>query len=152
MIEAATALREMRARGIDNASELLEYADPDKIIGACHWWDARKSRNNVGPGLLAQKIRAGGLDDQETAEFGVRRHGQLRRERFAEFAQRFPIGSVVDSHEEMQARLWADDEGDCDGDMLVTEISYPVLALECDCCGLTVGVPLRSLFAIGRPA
>lgn len=58
----AIAVRMMEERGLNRVEELLSLAIPERIIGACEWWDERRSRsrNPVHPELLAWKIRQGG--------------------------------------------------------------------------------------------
>lgn len=56
----------MAERGIDNGPDLLaRFADAEAaaeaVLGACRWHDHRKQRSKVGPGLLAKKIRDGGM-------------------------------------------------------------------------------------------
>jgi len=55
--EAGAAVAAMEARGLNRVEELLECAEPERIIAACTWWD---EQHGVRAGLLAQAIRDGG--------------------------------------------------------------------------------------------
>jgi hypothetical protein len=61
--EPGRMLAELEARGIDNARELMDRAEPPAIQGAIDWWDDRRRREGpkkIRPGLLASVIRGGG--------------------------------------------------------------------------------------------
>ena len=83
------------------------------------------------------------------------RAAQLR-DRFAEYAARFPEGSTVETHHALLERRWPDDVARavenghpiCDGSMVVTSATYPVLAMECDACGFEAGVTPRQLHVL----
>ena len=60
MTTVIDAVRALRARGIDNAEDMLEHGTPPELLAACHRWDQRK---NVGPGVLVAMIRAGEFRD-----------------------------------------------------------------------------------------
>lgn len=141
-ITPADAARAMKARGIDNPSELLEFATPEAIRGACEWWDRLRG---VGPGLLAKKIRDGGIiQEEETPASVVEVRERERRERFAEHAHRFPVGSVAEPHAVLQERCWPGDDM-CAGNLIVVEAIYPNLTAECDACPFFTGYPLRAI-------
>ncbi len=53
----------MSEREIDNPRELLNFASPERIIASCRWWDTRRG-SGAGPGVLAKRIREGGMDPQ----------------------------------------------------------------------------------------
>lgn len=55
--EAGEAVAAMEARGLNRVEELLGYAEPERILASCEWWD---KQGNAGTGLLAQTIRDGG--------------------------------------------------------------------------------------------
>ena len=89
------AVKALRARGIGNAEDLLEYGTPDQILGACHRWDQRK---NVGPGVLAAMIRNGEFVDEQPARPAAPTSASRLRARFDEYVARFPEGSVAEPH------------------------------------------------------
>jgi hypothetical protein len=81
--EARSALE---ARGIDNATELLESCELDAIEGAITWWDHQQTLGRrVGPGLLAAKIREGGMPEYSGAE----RRVAPRRNHWAEYRRQY---------------------------------------------------------------
>jgi hypothetical protein len=149
-VRSIEAVRALRARGIDNADELLAYGTPEQILAACRRWDGRQG---VGAGLLARWVRDGQFDEPPPA--AKSKAAQLR-ERFAEYARRFPEGAVVEPHRRLLERRWAEDVeravelGDevCDGAMVVIAASYPVLEMECDACGFTAAVGPRHLHVL----
>jgi hypothetical protein len=47
----------MEACGLNGVAELLECAEPERIIASCEWWETQR---DAGTGLLAQTIRDGG--------------------------------------------------------------------------------------------
>jgi hypothetical protein len=136
------AVRALRDRGIDNAEELLEYGTPEEILRVCRRWDSRKG---VGPGLLARWIRSREFDEPEPASGKA---DQLRA-RMAEYARRFPVGSVAETHRVLSARRWPDDDP-CSGEMVVVEADASVLALECDACGFGVAYTPRCVHVLGQ--
>lgn len=133
---AADALREMRARGIDNAPDLLEHATPEAILTACRHWDTRK---DVGAGLLAKWIRQGGISEA-TADRIVKGQDARRRQAFDKFVREFPVGSVVERHSETQELMWPDDPNRCPGAMRVEWHAFPHVALVCDECGFETAI------------
>lgn len=54
------AVAAMQSRGLNNVDDLLSFATPDRIVGACRWWDGKRG---AGTGVLAQAIRRGGMDE-----------------------------------------------------------------------------------------
>lgn len=145
---ASDAVRALAARGVDTAADLLECATPDEILAACRRWDGRKG---VGPGLLAKWIRSGDFTDP-APQPAVSKGAQLRA-RFDEYARRYPVGAITESHRDLIARRWPDDleqlkqagAEPCAGSMVVFAADYPVLEIECDVCGFVVGMPPRAL-------
>jgi hypothetical protein len=167
------AIRSMRARGIGNPSELLEHAGPAAILATCRWYDTLKG---VGPGLLASKIRQGGVEveDQEDTKAGRGRRNRERRAQFDEYVRRFPEGSIVESHarlEERPAAIFANDDHSeprpytpppaadrCVGSIIVLAANYPLIEVRCDTCGYEAAYPFRArtelpatAAATGRP-
>jgi hypothetical protein len=138
----AEAVRALRARGIDNAEELLQFGTPEQILTACHRWDGRRG---VGPGLLAGWVRMRQFAEPEPQPKQSR--AEILRARFDEYARRFPEGSIVEPHAQMQARRWPD-EPLCPGQMVVWSTTYPNIAVECDRCGLVAAYPVRSLASV----
>lgn len=132
------AVKAMRARGIDNPEELLQYATLEAIRGACQWWDGKPG---VGAGLLAKKIREGGIDPEPRPAPGSVEERQ--RATHADSARRFPVGSV-EPHARLQQRRWPDDEP-CPGSMIVVTHDCPSWILECNRCGFEVGLSLRAM-------
>lgn len=109
------ALHAMRTRGIDNAEELLTFATPDEIVATCAWWDARKAeRRDVHAGLLASKIRAGGIEPGAVPE-----PAEDRKQALADWVhEHYPIGAVVEPHQ-LMARRCNHVDVKCGGDMVV---------------------------------
>jgi hypothetical protein len=158
--QPAEAVQALRARGVDSAETLLAHATPAAILRTCEWYDRQ---SGVGAGLLVMKCRGGGIhevvaaagsagaDDALIAELIQRggqvpeQHKKLRdrvyRGRFERYVTRHPVGSVVESHAELEARAWPDDETSCGGDMLVIAAVYPNVELECDKCGFAACIP-----------
>ena len=133
------AIAALHARGVDQTGPLLEQATPDQILLACHRWDAR---TGVGPGLLVNWIRTGQFLEPEPEAPPT--PSQQLRAKFDRYAQRYPIGFVVEPHRVLDARRWPEWGNDppCPGHMTVTATKYPVLALQCDKCGFeNVGQP-----------
>jgi hypothetical protein len=153
------AVKAMRARGIDNAEEHLQYATLEQIRGWCEWWDGKQG---AGPGLLAKKIREGGDPPGQRPPAGSV-HTRLRATH-DDYAQRFPPGSVVEPHARLLTRQrYKDDHpleearsleqsGDelCRGLLVVLSNRYPVWEVECDLCGFVAGLPASSLAAVLR--
>lgn len=54
------AINALRARNIASPEELMPFASPQAVLGACRWWDTQKS---AGTGMLAKVIREGGMPD-----------------------------------------------------------------------------------------
>lgn len=143
------AVRALRARGVDQAEDMLQHGTPEQILAACHRWDARKG---VGPGLLVRWIRAGEFEDPPSAPPISK--AQQQRDRFEQYTRRFPIGIVVEPHATLIARRWPGDleYGDaCAGDMVVIEALFPLLSMECDRCGFVAAVGVRDLHLFGPP-
>jgi hypothetical protein len=140
--EPIEAVHALRARGIDNAEELLQYGTPAQILTACRRWDGRRG---VGPGLLAGWVRTGQFAEPEPQPKQSR--DAILRARFDDYAHRFPAGSTVEPHAQLQARRWPDDEP-CPGRMVVYESLYPNITVECDRCGFVAAYPVRSLAAV----
>ena len=149
----ADALRALRARGVNTAEEVLELASPEQILTACRRWD---TETDVSPGLLVHWIRNGQFETPPAAGTTAKSKGAVLRERFAEYAARFPEGSTVETHHALLERRWPDDVARavenghpiCDGSMVVTSATYPVLAMECDACGFEAGVTPRQLHVL----
>lgn len=145
------ALNALRARGVNSAEELLAHATPAQILAACHRWDGEQG---VGAGLLVRWIRDGQFDEPAAAP--TKSKGAQLRERFDEYARRFPPGAIVETHADMLARRWPDDlaraaelgQDICAGQIVVVNTSYPVLELECDACGFSAGLPVRALHVL----
>ena len=55
------AVRELTARGVSDPEQLLRFASPEAIVGACGWFDSLAG--NPGLGVLANAIKAGGKPD-----------------------------------------------------------------------------------------
>jgi hypothetical protein len=145
-IEAVHALR---ARGVDQAEAMLAEASPDEILAACHRWD---SRSHVGPGLLVRWIREHEYEDPPEATPPSK--AQQLRDRFEDYARRFPTGTAAESHRDLIARRWpAELEYGliCEGDLIVIEATYPLLTMECDRCGFVAALPIRALHILGAP-
>jgi hypothetical protein len=138
------AVQALRARGIDNAENLLEHGTPDQIIAVCRRWDGRQG---VGGGLLVKWIRNGEFDEPEP-EPTLTPAEQLRA-RFDEYATRFPVGTVIERHHVLQARRWPNDDP-CPGSMTVVDTTYPTFVIECDRCGFPAGVPPRHLHLLDQ--
>lgn len=129
----------MRACGLDAPEALVDCAAPEAIVAACKWWKAKKG---VGTGLLVSRIRDGGITEAPPRESEL-------RARFQEFADRWPIGTVVSTHARLQQRYWPWDE-ECPGELMVWDVTYPVIALACRECVFEVGYPLRRLMKEGK--
>lgn len=142
----ADALHALQERGVATASDLLDYGTPDQIIAACRRFDTEPGAKT--PGLLAHWIRNREFDTRPAAP-QISKGAQLR-ERFNDYAARYPEGATTEPHARLQARRWPDDTP-CTGDMIVTETIYPVLAAECDVCGFEAGYPVKSLHVLGPP-
>lgn len=136
---AAAALEAMRARGIGNGGELLAFAEPEAILVTCRWWDRQ---TGVGPGLLASKIRAGGIPDEEKTDplsvADLRQRDQ--RKRFEVHASRLTEGSSIETHAQLAQRVRAasaheETDHECAGRMLVSYVGYPTIYGACDECG-----------------
>ena len=138
----------LRARGIDNAEELLEYGAPDEILAACHRWDARKG---VGPGLLARWIRNREFK-AEPASAPAHSRAEEMRARFDEYASRYPEGSVAEPHHRLQVRRRYHDDDPCPGSLIVVDTIYPLLALKCDECGFLTALTPRNLHILDGTA
>ena len=145
----ADALRALTARGVNGAHDLLELGTPEEILSACHRWDGEK---NVRPGLLVRWIRDGKFEGEEEAPAPSK--GAQLRARFEEYAARFPEGEAVELHASLIQRRWPDEyaQGDvCAGEMIVIEVTYPLLSMECNACGFVAALPARHLHILGAP-
>ena len=142
------AVKALRARGVDKAEALLELATPEEILRACQKFDRREG---VGPGALYNWIRNGEFDDPAPA--AAKTKSAIMRERFDEYARRYPEGAVAEAHATLIMRRWPDevDDGVCAGDMIVVSASYPVLEMECDACGFVAALTPRALHVLTRP-
>jgi hypothetical protein len=137
------AVRALRSRGVDDAESLLEYGTPEDIVATCHWWDSQRK----GKGLLVWKIKHGGVKEEEERQ-AAKTTGERLRALCAEYTAGLAIGAAVETHANLNARRWPDDADGravCDGRMVITEMAYPVLAVECDRCGFTAAVPIRAM-------
>jgi hypothetical protein len=138
------AVSALRARGIDNAEELLAFGTPEEILAACRRWDARPA---VGPGLLARWIRDQDFSEPEPTPAPSKTAGL--RTLFADIARRYPVGTVLETHAELIERRWpqdadrAEEAGEplCPGWMVVIAATWPLLESECDACRFLVGIP-----------
>jgi hypothetical protein len=165
------AIRAMRARGIDNPEDLLEHADAAAILATCQWWDGRKG---VGPGLLAKKIREGGVVAGPAAAAGPLSLAEARlilstakrskgrdgewhlpkrsekewRQLFDPFAERFPPGSVTELHADLIERQHPEIAEPCDGHLVVAETIWPIIRAHCDECLKVFGYPVRTLHVL----
>jgi hypothetical protein len=143
-LQPIDVIRAMRARGIDNAEELLQYAPLEAIRATCEWWD---SKPGVGAGLLAKKIRQGGVElPPQPAPGAVE---ERLRATHDEYAQRFPVGSIAEPHARLQERRGYDDKP-CPGSIIVRSHDYPVWIVECDGCDYDAGMTPRALRAVLR--
>jgi hypothetical protein len=139
--EAEDALRE---RGVSSVSPLLDLASPDQILTVCERFDRRPGG---GPGLLVKMIR----EDEPPAPPVSK--PELLRQRFALYAERYPVGSVAETHLRLLERRYPDDlrleralgREPCPGELVVAEIAYPLLTVECDECGYVGALTPRSL-------
>lgn len=134
----------LRERGVDNGEELLQFGTPEQILAACRRWDARQ---NVGPGLLARWIR-----DQEFPEEGapvVDKRAQLEA-RFADYAARYPEGSITEPHARLQTRKGYHEDA-CPGNLVVFDVLDLVIMAECDACGEEWSYTARTLHLLGPP-
>lgn len=89
------AIRALLARGIDGPEYLLNHATPEAIVRTCEWWD---TQTGVGPGLLVNKCKAGGVSEALAPSDGLTEKQRKRArllEAFAEKCELFPVGSVV---------------------------------------------------------
>jgi hypothetical protein len=145
--DAATirAVSAMRTRGLDDVHRLLECASADRIMATCAWWDKQVAANpKVTKALLARRIMDGGIDPADYESSADRYAAQLAR--FNDYAQRFPEGSVAESHARFQRRAGhLDGWARCDGRLVVFAAVFPHLSVECDGCGLVAAYSLRSL-------
>lgn len=169
MTEEMDAVRALRARGVDNAEGLLDSATPEAILRTCEWWDGL---SGVRPGLLVKRCREGGVPEAVTAVVGdpegdrvaelIQRGGRVPdtqkklrdrvyRGRFERYADAFPVGAVSETHTELAARLWSEDEHTCSGGMVVVELAYPHVTIECDECGFDACLTPATL-QVGAPA
>jgi hypothetical protein len=145
-VTTVQAVAALRARGVNTAEGLLEYATPDQILIACHRWDGQQG---VGPGLLARWIRDGQFLEPEPAE--PPGPGLQLRTRFDQYAARYPVGTVIEPHQTMIDRRWRNDPP-CDGRIVVVDTTWPALILECDKCGFNATIPPRQLSLLDRIA
>ena len=123
------ALHELRSRGVDDADEWVERLGEGVVLRTCHWWDKQR---NAGAGLLAWKLRQGGVEDLPDLSS---KQAELRRvyETFAD-----PVGAVTEAHADLASRLERERglrRSDCRGSLVVVERIYPLLTVECDGCG-----------------
>jgi hypothetical protein len=142
MADEMTAVTALRARGVDDAESLLEYADADAIVRTCDWYDKQGARAHKG--LLVWKIRQGGVGDKPPTK------GEQLRAQFAQAADRYPEGATTETHEQMRQRRWPNDRDRCPGQFRVTAAMYPTLMVQCDTCGFEAAYPVAQLHVLGE--
>lgn len=130
------ALHALRDRGVEDAESLLEAASVDRIMATCKWAD----RQGASTRLLVWKVKHGGVDPADLAVKGKR---QRMQERFAEIAQRYPVGWIAEPHRQLQRRRGYDE--DCDGMLIVVEPpQFPTVVVRCDACAYEAAFPVLS--------
>lgn len=145
-VTADDAISAMMQRGIDDPESLLEYAEPEAIVNACGWWDRKQGAK---PGLLAWKIKQGGVQSNVTFTGVPSKRAQSRRI-FEEFCAKHPVGSRMGSHRAWDERRWPGFPSVCSGHLLVESIEDSmVLVMVCDGCGFEACLTPRAMKGTG---
>lgn len=141
--EAIMALADL---GVTGSIDIAAAHDPDLILGWCRWAAERRQHGQqVGTGLIVSGIRRGEQPPGSGHTSPSSKRAE-RQARFEEYAQRFPAGSITESHRELQQRRWRDDgEEACGGYLVVVRTSYPTIEARCSACAFEVAYPLRAL-------
>ena len=136
------AVHALRARGVDQAEQLLELGDPEELLELCGRFDARDGR--VGPGWIVSEARAGHFTDPEPPPTPPTPEEQ-HQAKFAAALRRLPPGTAIWRHAEMEPPHRLEE---CPGLMRVEESTYPTLTIACTVCLDTVAVPVRLVHAL----
>lgn len=150
------AVAALSARGVDNGAQLLLYGTPEEILATCRWWDGRQ---NVGPGLLARRIRDQDFADEPPTPESPREQLQAK---FEEYAARFPVGTPIHSphyrsvrveNPPPHARIWDRIRQEvCPGTVRIVGANFPTIVAECDQCRYDCATPAAQLHTLERPA
>lgn len=125
------ALDAMRQRGVENPDTFIDGLDPDRILGACQWFD-RQQGGSVG--LLIWKIRQGGVAVRTVEEPQAIRRPVWRMP---------PEPIFYKTH-----AAWDQQRGypdTCTGRLMVVEADYPVATVECDQCDFLAGLTVKAM-------
>lgn len=147
--DRARAREALRERGLDNPDTFLSSTTPDVVFRTCEWWDAKP---DAKPGLLAWKLKAGGITEEPVPPTPKVSKAQQMRQRFEQFVELHPVGSRMCSHRALADRKWPDDQEACVGQLMVEAAFYPVLEMVCDACGFEAALSPADMTKLGGAA
>lgn len=122
----------MQQRGVENPDTFIDSLDPDRILGACQWFD-RQQGGSVG--LLIWKIRQGGVPVRTIEEPETHRR---------------PVWTMPDQPIFYKTHAAWDQQRsyhvDCPtGRLNIVEAAYPVATVECDQCDFEAGLTVKAM-------